>query len=179
GAGVATQIRQSLQRPGDGLYRDAVGAGVWKTRGDRGFVCSSWSERRLLGNWWRLSTAGQSWVVTTRGRRVGAACNIRRRRNVFPLASSHLMKDRAVMCWDRGRPARNERVARKRTGFHCQMTALLRRVCGRDARGPSTSLDWLPKTERQEAFRPPAWCLLPTAYSFTFPFPNSRCIRVV
>src|SRR6185437_172165 len=63
--------------------------------------------------------------------------------------------------------------------FHCQMTALLRRVCGRDARGPSTSLDWLPKTERQEAFRPPAWCLLPTAYSFTFPFPNSRCIRVV
>ena len=48
-----------------------------------------------------------------------------------------------VICWDRGRPARNAPKAR---GFQAAVSLFifaLRAHCGRDARGPSKSLDWL------------------------------------
>src|SRR5258705_6916179 len=54
-----------------------------------------------------------------------------------------------VICWDRGRPARHEREARKDLESNGEKCAPERRVCGRDARGPSKSLDrpnqnWMP-----------------------------------
>ena len=58
------------------------------------------------------------------------------------LLAAFVSQTTQVICRDRGRPARNERKARKCTGFYCRMTARLRRVCGRDAQGPSKSLEW-------------------------------------
>ena len=47
-----------------------------------------------------------------------------------------------AICWDRGRPARNERAARKCNHYgKPSRSARLRRVCGRAARGPSKLLD--------------------------------------
>ena len=68
-----------------------------------------------------------------------------------------------------GRP----QTRRRRAVFFraAQFVFALRAHCGRDARGPSKSL---PKRKRQEAFRPPACCLLPTVYCLgsRFPAPN-------
>jgi len=45
------------------------------------------------------------------------------------------------MCWDRGRPARNERAARTMYWSNLRQTARRWRVCGRDVRGLSKSLE--------------------------------------
>src|SRR5258706_16293699 len=62
---------------------------------------------------------------------------------------------KCAICWDRGRPARNEREARKWIRSNLRMTARRRRVCGRDARGPSKSLEryCLPCLGRRELSR--------------------------
>ena len=56
--------------------------------------------------------------------------------NLMPLSRAQ------VMCWDRGRPARNEREARNLWEIGRILSlSRLRLICGRDARGPSQPLE--------------------------------------
>ena len=58
-----------------------------------------------------------------------------------------------AICWDRGRPARNEREARKPEAATESLRKGLRlRRCGRDARGPSEELEPFPKLEQFRSF---------------------------
>ena len=46
-----------------------------------------------------------------------------------------------VICWDRGRPARNAPQARRLSKILRQSISRFALICGRDARGPSKSLE--------------------------------------
>src|SRR6185369_4720183 len=103
----------------------------------------------------------QSWVVTTRGCSVGAARNIRRRRNLFPFASSHVDEVRSS---DVLGPRASRPPMSPYNQDHSSQTHWHSRRAGGTPAVPANHLTVLLKRKGRKPFDllPTASCLLPT-----------------